>query len=224
MKIYHEAPKSIFGAVQNVTDGDYALVHLLEKDPEYRELFRNGRDVILDNSIFELGESFKGETFAAWVRELKPSWYIVPDVLEDADATIEEFFKFINSYPDLPGKRIGVIQGKTISDCERCYRALEPHCDKIAFSFDFSWFCDPDAADASKEHAMAVGRNALLRHLEGAGVINVDKPHHLLGCALPQELSRYRFVKWIDSVDTSNPVVHGLHGIRYQPGGPGLHS
>ena len=62
IKIAHEAPKSIFNEMQKFTDYDYALVHLLEEDEEYLKLFEEailkGREVILDNSIFELEEAF----------------------------------------------------------------------------------------------------------------------------------------------------------------------
>ena len=68
IKIYHEAPKSIFDEIQKVTDGDYCLVHLLEKDKQYLNLFKEavgkGREVILDNSIFELEEAFDADKFA----------------------------------------------------------------------------------------------------------------------------------------------------------------
>ena len=88
IKIAHESPKSIFSEVQRFTDYDYALVHLFEEDKEYLKLFqdalKNGREVILDNSIFELEEAFDAEKFKYWVDDLRPSWYIVPDVLEDA--------------------------------------------------------------------------------------------------------------------------------------------
>ena len=56
-------------------------------------------------------------------------------------------------------------------------------------------------------------------------VIDRNKPHHLLGVAVPQELACYAAFQhgseflWIDSVDTSNPVVHGLAGISYGPSG-----
>ena len=67
IKIAHEAPKSIFNEMQNFTDYDYALVHLLEEDEEYLKLFEEailkGREVILDNSIFELEEAFEAEKF-----------------------------------------------------------------------------------------------------------------------------------------------------------------
>ena len=39
IKIAHESPKSIFTDVQQVTDYDYALVHLFEEDEEYLEQF-----------------------------------------------------------------------------------------------------------------------------------------------------------------------------------------
>ena len=56
IKIAHESPKSIFNLVQKYTDYDYALVHLFEEDKEYLQYFKDavakGREVILDNSIF----------------------------------------------------------------------------------------------------------------------------------------------------------------------------
>ena len=51
------------------------------------------------------------------------------------------------------------------------------------------------------------------------GVINIDKPHHLLGCGLPQEFKAYKNYSWIDSIDTSNPVIHGIKGIWYDAQG-----
>ena len=43
MKIFHEAPLSVFEDVQRMTDGDYALVHLLEKNPEYAQKFMEAK-------------------------------------------------------------------------------------------------------------------------------------------------------------------------------------
>ena len=88
IKIAHESPISIFPQVQSWTDYDYALVHLFEESPEYLELFKKalagGREVILDNSIFELGSAFDMKKFAEWTAEIKPTWYIIPDALEDS--------------------------------------------------------------------------------------------------------------------------------------------
>lgn len=228
---FHEAPKSIFHEVQKVTDGDYALVNLFESDPEYYQLFKNalaqGREVILDNGVFELGTAWQADEFVKWIRRLQPTWYIVPDVLEDGELTIARFFDFINKYPNLPGKRIGVAQGRNYNDMVKCYKAIEPHCDMVAMSFDFSWFQDERAASSPYTQAM-VGRRVMLDLMLQEGVINVSKPHHLLGVMLPQEVRFYTHPQqgskfsWIYSIDTSNPVVHGLKGIRYM--GHGLDS
>ena len=67
-----------------------------------------------------------------------------------------------------------------------------------------------------------LGRVKLLGDLLKDGIINTEKPHHLLGCGLPQEFAFYAHYPWIYSLDTSNPVVHGIKGIKY--GSDGLWS
>ena len=228
---FHEAPKCIFHDVQQVTDGDYALVNLFAEDPEYYQLFvdalAQGREVILDNGVFELGSAWDAAEFAGWVEKLKPTYYIVPDVLENCAGTVSSFFEFINKYPNLPGKRIGVAQGENYELMVACYKAIEPYCDMVAISFDFSWFQDDHSASSRYTQAM-VGRRMMLRRMVDEGVINLSKPHHLLGVMLPQEVRYYthpnqaQMFDWIYSIDTSNPVVHGLKGIRYM--GHGLDS
>lgn len=220
MKRFHEAPISIFKEVQKVTSGDYALVHLFEENKQYLEMFEKardeGREIILDNSVFELGESFRSSDFAFWVRNFRPTWYIVPDVLNDAHATVRRFKSFIKKFPNLPGKRIGVVQCSSVDEAAWCYKMLEPDCDMVAFSFD-SDFYTQQLHLKTKWHSMMMGRKYLLEGLRDSGVININKPHHLLGCALPQEFAMYKEKgwEWIYSVDTSNPVVHGLYNIRY---------
>ena len=221
---FHEAPKCIFNEVQKVTDGDYALVNLFAEDAEYYQMFEDavaaGREVILDNGVFELGSAWDAEEFAGWVRKLQPTYYIVPDVLENCAGTVVSFFEFINKFPDLPGKRIGVAQGESYDLMVACYKAIEPYCDMVAMSFDFSWFQNPNSASGRCIQAM-VGRRMMLKRMLDEGVINTSKPHHLLGVMLPQEVRYYTHFNqakqfdWIYSIDTSNPVVHGLTGIRY---------
>ena len=107
IKIAHEAPLDIFDEVQRLTDYDYALVHLLEENGRYRDTFeravKQGREVILDNSIFELEEAFEADRFALWVKRLKPTWYIVPDALENADKTMKQMADWFMNYGDTPG-------------------------------------------------------------------------------------------------------------------------
>lgn len=229
IQVFHEAPKSIFKQVQAVTDGDYALVNLFDEDPDYYHLFRNavlqGRTVILDNGVFELGTAWDAEYFADWVRKLQPTYYIVPDVLEDADATIKSFLNFMDKYAsELPGKIIGVVQGENFDDYVRCYRAIAPYCDRIGISFDCSWYKEGIKSD-NPWVQQAGGRLRTLIRMDEMGVIDHYKQHHLLGVSLPQEMEHYRLFQesggfnWITSVDTSNPVVHGLKGIAYTSDG-----
>ena len=220
IKIAHESPKSIFTDVQNVTDYDYALVHLFEEDEEYLEQFkvalRKGREVILDNSIFELEEAFDAEKFAGWVERLRPTWYIVPDALENVKKTMSQMAEWNMKYKDLPGKKIGVVQGKTYEEIKACYIYMNEiaDVDMIAISFDYSYYTK-SVPHPNKYVSWMLGRVKLLGDLMKDGVINENKPHHLLGCGLPQEFSFYSQYPWIYSLDTSNPVVHGIKGIEY---------
>ena len=226
IKRFHEAPKSIFKQVQQLTDGDYALVHLFEKDSEYLELFKKavkeGREVILDNSVFELEKAFDPERFVYWINELNPTYYIVPDVLEDYWGTRRNMEDWIENW--LPKVRtksriIGVVQGDSFSSLANCYSYLDniPEVSKIAISFDYSYY-RKSFPYPNRIISWSLGRVKLLEDLIDKGILNREKPHHLLGCGTPGEGIFYSspYYGFIDSVDTSNPIVHGLKGIRYE--------
>lgn len=225
IKRFHEAPKSIFKQVQQLTDGDYALVHLFEKDPEYLELFKKavkeGREVILDNSVFELEKAFDPERFVYWINELNPTYYIVPDVLEDYWGTRKNMEDWIKNW--LPkvkteSRIIGVVQGNSFNSLANCYSYLNniPEVGKIAISFDYSYY-RKSFPHPNRIISWSLGRVKLLEDLIDKGILNKEKPHHLLGCGTPGEGIFYNSSDYdfIDSVDTSSPVVHGLKHILY---------
>lgn len=223
IRIAHEAPKSIFEDVQRVTDYDYALVHLFEEDKEYLEQFKKaiakGREVILDNSIFELEEAFDADKFAYWINELKPTWYIVPDALEDTKKTMSQMSDWNLRYGNkVTGKKIGVVQGKTYSEITACYKYMNDiaDVDMIAISFDYSYYTK-SVPHPNKYVSWMLGRIKLLGDLVKDGIINENKPHHLLGSSLYWEGRFYRDLgfNWIYSMDTSNPVVFGIKGREY---------
>ena len=218
MYVSHESPISFLEESRKYNDYDYALVHLFETHPVYYQFFKDsinlGRQVLLDNSIFELGESFDSEKFAKYAKELKPSFYIVPDVLEDGYATIKSFSEFINKYPDLPGLKIGAVQGKTYDEIVDCYRYMSDYADYIAISFDFSYYL-VNGIGKTKLERWCDGRRRLINQLKADGIWNSNKPHHLLGCSLAKEFKSYVGDRSIRSVDTSNPVVAGIKELRY---------
>lgn len=228
MKISHESPLALLETSRQYNDYDYALVHLFEEIPEYYKFFeesiKQGRTVILDNSIFELGTAFDPEKFLYWIDKLKPTEYIIPDVLENALGTMDNALDWKEKYwgqTPKNSKSIGVVQGKSYHEIVQCYLYLDKliNVDKIAFSFDYSLY-QSLAPHPNKWMSFVLGRVQLLNSLLQDGIINRDKPHHLLGCALPIEFLFYREgFDWIDSIDTSSPVVHGLRGIVYEPGG-----
>jgi hypothetical protein len=224
IKIAHESPIGLFDYVQARTDYDYALVHLLEENEAYHKLFidaiNKGREVILDNSIFELGEAFDMQQFSDWTNRLKPTWYIIPDALEDRVMTVSKATQWMGTYKSkTEGKSIGVVQGKSYYDIIQCYKSLERlGVDMIAISFDYSLY-EELVPHPNKLVSWMLGRVALLGMLERDKVINKDKPHHLLGNALAIEGKYYRDYPWIYSMDTSNPVVHAIKGISYPPDG-----
>lgn len=226
MKISHESPLSLLNLSRTYNDYDYALVHLFEEIPEYYNFFEEslamGRKVILDNSIFELGKAFDPQKYTYWINQLRPSEYIIPDALEDSIATMGQANEWKKKYQKLCNgiKTIGVVQGKTYSEIVNCYNFLdiEINVDKIAISFDYSLYRELHP-HSNKWVSFTLGRARLLSMLIKDNIINARKPHHLLGCSLPIEFMFYRDYKWIESLDTSNPIVHGLLDIGYEPGG-----
>lgn len=220
----HEAPISIMEEVDKVTDFSYALVHLFEQYPDYFEFFkkviRDGRIVYLDNSIFELGTAFSADRYAYWIEQLRPQYYVVPDVLEDANSTIANFENWLNNYSSqVPGQRIGVVQGSSYEDIVTCYRYMAANADMIAISFNYGLY-EQLAPSTNIYTSWMLGRVIVLNRLLKDGIIIRTKRHHLLGCSNPNEFLFYRDVNynWIYSLDTSVPVVHGLFEQSHENG------
>jgi hypothetical protein len=237
MYISHETPISLLETSRGYNDYEYALVHLFKEQPEYYDFFKKsvemGRHVLLDNSIFELGEAYDSDEFAVWINKLQPTEYIIPDVLEDTKGTIKSFKSFTKKFPSLPGRKIGVIQGKTYEEIVECYKFLTDKVYKIAISFDYSFYLNEwnsiedfineignreflESLEFNKWNRYALGRIALITRLIKDGVFDVNRAHHLLGCAVPWEFAFYK-VPCIETIDTSNPIVAALLGKRYNP-------
>lgn len=225
MKTFHEAPIYYMDMVDRVTDGTYFLVHLFQENDEYLDhalqLGGTERHTILDNSVFELETAFDSDAFAGWIDLTRPTEYIIPDVLEDAEQTIANVIDWNDNYRNSvrKSKSIGVVQGKSYDEIVRCYKAIEPLVDKVAVSFDYSCYKDILIDYSPNTHKLeywSVGRQTLLAKLVKDGVINKNKPHHLLGASLYWEFAAYRDqYKWIDSVDTSSPVMWAMEKKLY---------
>lgn len=201
VKISHESPLELLGFSRTYNDYDYALVHLFDVYPEYLKFFKESlskdRIVYLDNSYFELGHPYDESKYVKYINELgsvnnEKFFYVLPDVPN------KEISEFISKYR-LPGKRIGVVHGDTPEEVIENINFLKNICDVVAIPYIFKGI--------SREHL-------ILDHLEPTHVLDGLKIH-LLGCKYPQEFKSYINHNWFFSLDTSNPVLHGIKHIRY---------
>jgi len=225
MKVSHETPISLLDYSRDYNDFDYCLVHLLDKHPDYKEFYKTARpiynrEVLLDNSIFELGKAFDAEAFYKAALELEPNMFIVPDELEDMTGTIQSFKSFTNKMQDLKNtfltKAIGAVQGKNWQELTECYKFISDNADMVAISFDFSYYQVTGRGWHHLERWCS-GRQRFIQDLINNGLWRWDKPHHLLGCSLAKEFRYYvdRGIHNIVSCDTSNPIVAAIHEIKY---------
>ena len=227
VKVSHESPISILQSSTLYNDFDYALVHLFELHPKYYQYFKTARDVynrevLLDNSIFELGHAFDSDKFLAAAIDLKPNMFIVPDVLENTAETVKSFASWkasgrINAVKDVCiTKAIGAVQGTSWNDLIACYKFMSDEADMIAISFDFSYY-ETTGEGSTKLDRWCSGRQRFITQLIDAGIWNWNKPHHLLGCSLAKEFRYYinHNIHNIVSCDTSNPIVAAIHNMKY---------
>lgn len=217
MKVSHEMPLSMLNdcrfSIFKINDYDYFLIHQLLKYNEYKELFKLSKQAnrvqILDNSAYELGESFNMDDFAEAVKEFEPTEYLVPDCFNDYDKNIELFDDWMSKYSNLKGIKIVTIHGKTYQELVNAYKYFDKHDVKIAFNFAEGIY--KEMGDGNPVE----GRRKAIFNMLNDGIININKKHHLLGCTLAQEFAYYKNLGFIETIDTSNPVVSGLEKKWY---------
>lgn len=227
IEVSHESPISMLERSLKYNDYGYALVHLFETHPKYYEFYKKltsvtDTPVLLDNSIFELKKAFDPKRYNEWIEKLQPNYYIVPDVLENAPDTIQQWKNWETEYNDnTDALRIGVVQGKDWNDLVRCYNYMKDNADFIAISFDYNYYQATGLIEDNwaneKLNKYCSGRKRFIRQLIDEGYWCWDKPHHLLGCSLAREFRYYvdQNIYNIKSCDTSNPVVAAIKGLSY---------
>ncbi len=224
MQVSHEVPLSVLSKSEEFNDYDYCLLHLTYENKTYKEYYQNaikkGRKVLLDNSLFELGDALTLEEVAQGVRELQPTWVVVPDCLDNKNTTISRFKEWVEQYSDLDVLTIGVVQGKTIDELIECYSFMSQYADKIAIPFDSAAFQEYEINSSNKLEKWCMGRQKFIQQLVTEKKWNYYKPHHLLGCSLAVEFSNPLYTDLnIETLDTSNPVVAAIHQLRYNVDG-----
>ena len=220
IKVSHEVPPVLLSLSKHFNDYDYLLPHLMDENEAYRDYFllakHNGRYIVMDNSLHELGQAYDTDRLLYWVNEIKPDEFIIPDVWEDYEKSVKNARRWINIKLPEGVTKVAVVQAKTLHEAFECYKEYKKlGYKKIAFSYGASYYNDI-CPHSNKFLGKALGRIYTITTLYEAGVINKEDRVHLLGCAVPQEFSYYSDMPFIESIDTSNPIMAGLEGTTYQ--------
>jgi len=229
VKVSHELPINMLHMSEDINDYDYCLPHLLDFEVDYLDYFlkakKKGRYIIMDNSLHELGKAYDKDRLLHWINELNPDEFIVPDVWENQVATLANAAEWVNI--KLPPKvtKVAVVQAKSFGEAVDCYSKLRDlGYKKISFSYGAEYYNDL-FPHPNKLVGKMMGRIMAIHKMWDMRIIKSYHRVHLLGCALPQEFSYYKHLittRTIESIDTSNPIIHGLKGIKYKH--YGLHS
>jgi hypothetical protein len=219
-KISHELPINMLSRSFEINDYEYCLPHLLDQSEIYKNHFEKAKEtgsyIIMDNSLHELGEAYDTERLLHWVDHLEPDEFIVPDVWQNKNQTLVNAKKWLKI--DLPENttKVAVVQANNYAEAYQCYHILKNHhgYQKIAISYGADWYAD-EFPHPNPLVGKMMGRIMTVSKMYNSGLISDNDRVHLLGCALPQEFGYYADFPFIESIDTSNPIIHGLEGVKY---------
>jgi hypothetical protein len=225
MKISHELPLSLMQYAYEWNDYDYCLPHLLDKSQQYNLFFtkakKDKRFIIMDNGLFE-GVEHTVDDLLSKIELLHPNIFIVPDAWNDSITTIRSAKHWMINYSkqlkELDVELMAVCQGRDMGELISTYQTLVDLGYKhIAFNHSSIAYQELGYEDPLKNQMY--GRMEFIRRLVEKGTIHENYYHHLLGCSLPQEFMAYKDWKFIRSCDTSNPILVGAEGVRYEDNG-----
>ena len=216
MKISHEVPRCLLNNSRSFNDYDYCLPHLLDKNEKYRNFFleskEQGRYIIMDNSLHELGKAYDHERLLHWIQEIEPDEFIVPDVWMKSSQTAAQAKYWLQYKYPKKTKITAVVQGEDKQSAFMCAFLLKDlGYKKLCISYGADWYGDTDL-------------NKALGRINFVNELLKDKNYkdiklHLLGCAVPQEFGWYDNHPQIESIDTSNPIMAALEGTIYTRAG-----
>ena len=228
MKVSHEAPIQYMKVVRGMTDYCYCLPHLLDENDDYVQYFIDSKQmqryIIMDNSLHELGTPYNIERLWHWMNYFKPDEFIVPDYWQDKTSTLVSAKEWIGKTYPKETTPVAVVQANNKNEARQCYRILKTQgYQKIAFSYGADWYYEEGLTTSpNKENRFvtkAHGRYNVVKEFYKDDLIKKSDRIHLLGCNVPQEFSWYKDMPFIKTIDTSNPVIHGLSGIQYEDWG-----
>lgn len=224
IKLAFEIPTSCLPRFSKMTNYDFALTHLVEKDEIYAKFYlsqsEKGRWIMLDNSVFELGVAVEYARIIAAANKIKAHCVIAPDVLANGKETCVRSLDFIDfvKKANYPYEVAIVIQGNSFEDWLNCYKCLSiiPEAKRICVNFKLDFEVPNEVKQKTKTQMWFERRIRLFEYLVQNNLIVENKEYHLLGAS---DCVEFRFLKkypFITTADTSSPVVHGINNIIYR--------
>ena len=220
---------------------DFVLFHLYESNIQYREYYLSQRRLypdrlmIFDNSAYEYfvkGETLDLQLYYEAICELRPDFYILPDVLMSKEKTIKGVTDFLGLY-DLgiklntgKSRPLAVAQGVTSTELLECFELYKEMGIKdvcIPFHNRFFYemglvvntsisqdFVDIYGPVLTEDHIYAMGRIKFIR--SNKKILDMFDHVHLLGSHCPFEKMFYG--DEIDTMDTGYPVKCAIVGEK----------
>lgn len=195
------------------------LAHLVASNEGYAEFYLNrskaGDRIIMDNSAFELGESFTPDLLLKLSKRIGAHAVVLPDYpFQPADKTIQAAIKYIPLFKS-EGVDVFFVPQSLKGDWNDWlagykWAAAEPDIDIIGMSI-------LGIPNALPHIPVPFARVVAAELLTRTGVFAEHKFHHWLGLnAAPNvELPALLTLGVLDTCDSSNPVWCGVNGLRY---------
>lgn len=177
----------------------------------YLEQADRGAHLVLDNGVFDLGQSLEPHDLLAAARRVRAAEIVLPDVLHDGRATVvasDRAARILHGRNDSI-RLCAVIQGMSDDDWLTCYEHFvnSSYVGSIAL---------PSPKLTPNQRCLYADRVRAATYLHNEGLISSRLIYRLLGLGDSghHELQQQRQLPWIQSVDSSAPVVLGALGIE----------
>ena len=236
IKTNSELPLCMLHRNIDLNSYDFVLFHLYKENEQYRNYYKNLRKnfaerlMIFDNSAYEFyvkGEPLNLTEYYNAILDLKPDYYILPDVLMDYDKTMFGVRRFLylcntDEMKECGSKPLAVAQGDSVIELQRALTYyLNLGIDAVAIPFhnsffkrmevddDIYWdFCEEFGGD-NVDANYAMGRVQFMRDNED--LLKRFNHVHLLGSHQPFEKKYYK--QW-QTMDTGYPVKCAILGVE----------
>lgn len=191
-----ETSASMYPWIKPLTSIDFALAHRVLEDHEYGEMYaaRRDRELILDNSMHELGTPLPLNDLLEAASRCSADYVITPDKLREPEWTLGQF-RSCKEQIQAGGFGVAVVLcGRTPDERETFLHAVR----------DADMLCLPYREDRFTWYREAIPCLRPFRRIHLLGVSTVDELR--MWVELDRNLDGYRDF----SVDTSKPVKAGL--------------